>query len=116
MVDPARLAQSRRIIEIGAMGVRRQEKGDLGKMLDEVERWVGGNKEALRGVRMIREAMGAVVKVEDEDKDADGDVEEMALDEPSGMLEGDGGLFGGYLDENDLMGMLMRENERTDGE
>jgi len=111
MVDPARLAQSRRIIEIGAMGVRRQEKVDLGKMLDEVERLVEGNEGALRGVRMVREAM-AKVKVEDKDED----VEAMALDKPSGILEGEGGLFGGYLDENDLMGMLMRKNEGVDGE
>ncbi|KAF2822162.1 hypothetical protein CC86DRAFT_425754 [Ophiobolus disseminans] len=114
MTDTTQLAHSRRIIEIGALGIR--SKGDvLGTLLRDVGRCVEGNEEALRGVRIVREAVGKglVVKVvEGEKKEEAGGV----VDVPSRVMGGDDGdgLFGVYLDENDLMALLMRENERVD--
>ncbi|OAK95550.1 hypothetical protein IQ06DRAFT_284633 [Phaeosphaeriaceae sp. SRC1lsM3a] len=137
MTDPAHLAQSRRIIEIGAMAVRKhsnkldprlQDNGNAGlspherimKKLEDIECYLpqdeARNGEALKGCAMIREAlidaagnMGA--------GDGAGEKDEDALEAPSKIMGGDEmGLFGGCLDENDLTSLLMRENEQMDGE
>jgi hypothetical protein len=129
-MDPRQLGHSQRIIQIGAMAARKPNEDNIdpsldahsriAKMLDVIATHpqLRDDPEALKGVDMIRAAL-AKVKLDE----ADRDVEPMSLDEPgvlmldapSQVLEegsGDGGLFGEYLDENDLMGMLMRENEQ----
>jgi hypothetical protein len=129
MTDPGQLAQSRHVIEIGAMAVRNHDKIDprledggmlsvrerVMKKMEDVERYLRqdevGNQEALRGCEMIREALrkGGDMDVSNEEKGG----EEDGMEAPSKMMGEDGeGLFGGSLGENDLIGLLMRENEQ----
>ncbi|KAH7092171.1 hypothetical protein FB567DRAFT_232707 [Paraphoma chrysanthemicola] len=133
MTDATQLAQSRRVIEIGAMAVRRHDV-DTGSIdprlsdeglsvrervvrkLAEVERHLkadsegGRNEDALRGCEMIREALKRRSR---EDDGAEGEGGKRDLDVPSKVMGDEGKeLFGGELDENDLMGLLLRENER----
>ncbi|KAH7380418.1 hypothetical protein DE146DRAFT_295733 [Phaeosphaeria sp. MPI-PUGE-AT-0046c] len=136
MTNPAQLAQSRRIIEIGAVAVRNHSKLDprlkdvdglspharIMKKLEDVERYLqrdeAQNAEALKGCAMIREALkqrarsiDASVDMEGDEKIADRD----ALEAPSKiMAEDDLGLFGACLGDDDLMSLLMRENEHMD--
>ncbi|KAH7068222.1 hypothetical protein BKA63DRAFT_581623 [Paraphoma chrysanthemicola] len=137
MMDAAQLAQSRRVIEIGAMAVRRHdvETGSIDpklgyaglsvrervfRKLAEVERHLkeegegGRNEDALRGCEMIREALkrrsDALIRCEEGGAEGKGKNED--LDVPSKLMgDEDKELFGGGLDENDLMGLLLRENE-----
>lgn len=131
--DPYRLAHSRRIIEIGALAVRNHPKIDpmlednhgmsaherILKKVEDVERYLTqderDNEDALKGCAIIREALlkrkgkaqnsekGSAVQKEDAD----------SLDVPSKMMPvHEDGLFGGCLEEDDLMSLLMRGNER----
>jgi hypothetical protein len=132
MADPTQLANSRRIIQIGAMAVRRLSKLDpqleadaglseherIMKKLEDVERHLklkdGNQDDALKGCAMIRAALKTrmkapkpVAKLEGDDGDA--------LEAPSKIMSGeDNDLFGGCVDEDELMAMLVQENERED--
>lgn len=91
------------------------------RKVEDVERFLRreerDNEDALKGCAMIRAALlemrekaegqgGGKVTKEDGDEDV-----------PSKMMPVDGdGLFGGGLDDDDIMGLLMRENERMDRE
>lgn len=134
MTDPIQLRHSRRIIEIGAMGVRNHKKIDpkldnndglyphkrIMKKLDDVERHLkqdeADNQDALNGCAMIREALHrrvcrerAVGKVEDDDAAAQSD----SLEVPSKMMSAGGSGLDSYcLGDDNLMGLLMKENER----
>lgn len=128
MTDPTQLAHSRRVIQIGAMAVRNQAPLPLPidprlsshesmlKKLDDVERHLKGqdvdNEEALRGCELIREALGKREKV------LDSPIEEDTLEKPSTVMENNDEekLFGVGFDEQGLMGLLARENERCDEE
>jgi hypothetical protein len=127
LTNLAQLAHSRRIIEVGAMAVRKHNSLDpmlndedalsmherVIKKLEEVERYLRqdevGNKAALKGCETILEALmkKANVKVKVENGE-----EEAGLEVPSAVMSMDDmGLFGGCYDENDLMGLMMREIE-----
>jgi hypothetical protein len=134
--DPVHLEHSRRIIEIGAMAVRSHTKLDprleeidgmgaqerILKKVKDVERYLKQdrvhNEEALKGCAMIREALNrkadkkdVAIKIEHDNASADQD----PSDVPSNLMPTEhSGLFGGALDENDLMSLLMRENEKLD--
>jgi hypothetical protein len=134
MTDPTQLRHSRRIIEIGAMAVRNHTKIDpkletddslspherIVKKLEDVERHLkqdeADNQDALKGCAMIREALNrrvqrerVVVKLDDDDAATRSD----ELDAPSLMMsKEDSGIVGGGLDDDDLMGLLIKENER----
>jgi hypothetical protein len=138
MTDPAQLAHSRRIIEIGAMAVRNHSKIDAAledkdhlsplerimKKLEDVEQYLqrdeAKNAEALKGCAMIREALKQRARSIDAAVNMDegvGNADQDALEAPSKiMAEDDLGLFGGVLDDNDLMSLLMRENDQLGGE
>lgn len=137
MTGPAQLAKSRRIIEIGAMAVRNHSKIDpsledndnmspherILKKLEDVERYLqqdaAKNEEALKGCALIRVALKQRAKSIDAAvtfEAGDVAVENDALEAPSTvMAEGDLGLFGGCLDEGDLMSLLIKESEHTAG-
>jgi hypothetical protein len=128
MTDPTQLAHSRRVIQIGAMAVRNHIPLPLAidprfnshesmlKKLEDVERHLkvqdADNEEALRGCEMIREALGKRVNV------LDSPIEENGLEKPSTVMENgdEEKLFGVGFDEEGLMGLLVRENERCDEE
>lgn len=130
MADPTQLANSRRIIQIGAMAVRRLSKLDpqleanagftehdrIMKKLEDVERHLkledGNQDDALKGCAMIRAALKKkmegpklVIKFMGDNEDA--------LEVPSKIMGAeDDDLFSGCIDENKLMAMLVQENER----
>jgi hypothetical protein len=132
MADPTQLANSRRIIQIGAMAVRRLSKLDtqleadagideherIMKKLEDVERHLkledGNQHDALKGCAMIRaalktrkEAQKPVVKLKGDDDDA--------LEAPSKIMGAeDNDSFGGCINEDELMALLVQENERED--
>lgn len=132
MTDPAQLAQSRRIIEIGAIAVRNHSKIDpaledqahmsprerIMKKLEDVEQYLqqdeAKNAEALKGCAMIREALKQRARSIDAAVNMDegvGKAGQDALEAPSKIMGKDElGLFGGVLDDSDLMSLLMREN------
>lgn len=132
MTEPAQLAQSRRIIEIGAMAVRNHSKIDpaledqgrmsprerIMKKLEDVEQYLqqdeAKNAEALKGCAMIREALKQRARSIDAAVNMDegvGKAGQDALEAPSKIMGKDElGLFGGVLDDSDLMSLLMREN------
>lgn len=138
MTDPAQLAQSRRIIEIGAMAVRNHSKIDpalkaydnmsplerIMKKLEDVERYLKQyeikNAEALKGCAMIRGALKQRARSIDAATEmGEGDMvtHQDALEAPSKVMAEDSfGLFGGVLDDNDLMSLLIHENEQMVGE
>jgi hypothetical protein len=123
MTNPTQLAHSRRVIEIGAMAVRQHvppidprldTHESMLKKLEDVERHLKlhdvDNVEALRGCEMVREALGKRMKV------LDSPIEEDGLEKPSAVMGNGEELFGGGFDEDGLMGLLVRENERCDEE
>ncbi|KAF2028620.1 hypothetical protein EK21DRAFT_90440 [Setomelanomma holmii] len=147
MTDPTRLAHSRRIIEIGAMAVRKHSLGQIdidprllddGEInaqdrmimkLEEVERHLRhdgmGNEDALKGCEMIREALirrrqsqyVAGARLEEGGEKGGMDEQEDKLEAPSKiMCNEDEELFGGCMDDNDFMSLLLKENEQLDSD
>jgi hypothetical protein len=134
MTDPSQLQHSRRIIEIGAMAVQNHTKidpsldkndgltvhGRIMRKLEDVERHLKqdevNNEDALKGCAMIRKALQRKVgrqitasKTVDEEAADNKD----AVDVPSRMMEAeDAELLGEYLGEDNIMGLLMKENDR----
>jgi hypothetical protein len=107
----------RRIIEIGAMGVRgagtpvvdprlEMEHDRTVKILGEIERYLKGDEDARRGVELIRGALAKVGLGEE-----DGDVEHTSLDAPLslGLGAGEEDLFGGGLLEDGEFARLLSE-------
>jgi hypothetical protein len=118
MTRPDELARSHQIIQIGAMVVKNRSKFDprleesstdtherLLKKLSDIEQHLKETKgeEALRGCRMIREALGKTIEDEDVAPTVEHDPD--TLDAPSKVLDCDM-----YDNGNELMEMLMREN------
>jgi hypothetical protein len=118
MTRPDELARGRQIIQIGAMVVKNPSKFDprleqtgmdtherLLKKLSDIEQHLKETKgdEALRGCRMIREALGRTIDDEEVAPTVEHDPD--TLDAPSKVLNCDM-----YDDGNELMEMLMREN------
>lgn len=110
----------RRIIEIGAMGVRdagtlvvdpglETEHARMVKILGEIERYLQGDEDARRGVELIRGALAKVGLGEEED----GDVEHTSLDAPLslGLGGGEEDLFGGGFLEDGEFARLLSEQE-----
>jgi hypothetical protein len=131
--DPYRLAHSRRIIEIGAMAVRKHGKIDpaledsdgmsaherILRKLEDVEKYLrrdeGDNEDALKWCAMIRAAL-LEIRAKAQDGGKGGEVQKEDEDVPSKMMTVDGDvLFDSGLDDDGIMGLLMRENERLDG-
>jgi hypothetical protein len=134
MIDPIHFAHSRRIIEIGAMAVRNHTTLDpklddnkglsaherILKKLEDVERYLqqyeAHNEDALSGCKLIREALSrrkGSVDASHKLDCSDGAAEDDPLEAPSKMMPADDdGLFGGCLDEDDLLGLLTTENKR----
>ena len=121
MTHPDELAKSRQIIQIGAMVVKNRSRLDprleqtgmdtrecILKKLADIEEHLKETKgdEALRGCRMIREALGKKTKAEDIANTVDDDGPEN-LEVPSKILDFD--MYDGD-DGNELMDMLMRQN------
>ncbi|KAL7778025.1 hypothetical protein CFE70_004699 [Pyrenophora teres f. teres 0-1] len=122
MTRPEELARSRQIIEIGAMVVTNPSKLDprletqpsrtkILKTLDDIEEHLKEitGEEALRGCRLIREALVKTVVQEDMV-----DMKEEMLDDdmqaPSKVLEESGYDVYSGLDDNEIMAMLMNQN------
>ncbi|CAA9961324.1 hypothetical protein PTMSG1_04708 [Pyrenophora teres f. maculata] len=122
MTHPEELARSRQIIEIGAMVVTNPSKLDprletqpsrtkILKSLDDIEEHLKEitGEEALRGCRLIREALVKTVVQEDMV-----DMKEEMLDDimqaPSKVLEESGYDVYSGLDDNEIMAMLMNQN------
>jgi hypothetical protein len=137
MKDATKLRHSRRIIEIGAMAVRSHAEIDpklesddslssherIMKKLGDVERHLkqdeADNQDALKGCAMIRDALNRRAQREhvvDKGDEDDTTTNSEELDAPSKVMSAeDGGLVGGCLGDDDLMGLLIKENERLDG-
>jgi hypothetical protein len=121
MTHPDELAKSRQIIQIGAMVVKNRSRLDprlkqtgtdtrerILKKLADIEEHLEETKgdEALRGCRMIREALGKKMEAEDIANTVDDDGPEN-LEVPNKILDCD--MYDGD-NGNALMDMLMRQN------
>ncbi|KAF1918381.1 hypothetical protein BDU57DRAFT_197438 [Ampelomyces quisqualis] len=133
ITDPYRLAHSRRVIEVGAMAVRNHGSVDaaaaeggmsaherMWMKVADVERFLrqdeSANEDALKGCLVIRAAL-LDMRAKTQDGGKGGAAHKEHVDVPSKMMPVDeDGLFGGSLDDEDLMSLLMRENKRLDSE
>ncbi|KAI8943191.1 hypothetical protein NX059_001220 [Plenodomus lindquistii] len=132
MTRPEDLARSRQIIQIGAMAMRPSTNLDpnlpgtpavahhecILKKLDDIEFYLsqdnGHNPDALRGCRMIREALANRMEMDQIILDSKDEVESDTLDAPSTVYsEMDCGFMGNGDDDNELMKLLMQESGRA---
>ncbi|KAI4710084.1 hypothetical protein J4E89_005316 [Alternaria sp. Ai002NY15] len=124
MTRPDELARSRQIIEIGALAVASHltldprlglqspttNRAQILKKLADIEEHLGDKEaeEALSACKTIRDALSK--RIEAEFIDTADEVAEDYLEAPSKVLEGaQYGIYDGH-DDNEIMGLLMREN------
>ncbi|KAF2851807.1 hypothetical protein T440DRAFT_58713 [Plenodomus tracheiphilus IPT5] len=132
MMRPGDLARSKQIIHIGAMTTRKFSNLDpnlpatppvthherILKKLDDVEHHLsqenGYNADALRGCKMIREALAKKMEMDIINKESE-EMESDTLDAPSTVFSDmDCSFMGACDDDNELMKLLMQENDMSE--